>query len=112
MSRYRLLADHSVNGLFLEAGSVQTTQDVSSNGNLPADWVPSGNCEPLDAAAVNDFWNAGPQDLQLVRTPILREVAASPVVTFWVQVRGGNTWRLTGLGADKPAVMRLKAEGT
>jgi hypothetical protein len=60
MSVYRLLQDHVLpGGAYVLAGTIVSTVDVG--GGLPTNWVPSGNCEPLDNAAVTAFYAAGPQ---------------------------------------------------
>jgi hypothetical protein len=58
MALYRFLSAHSIGGQYYEAGDRASTADVG--GSLPANFIPSGNMEPLDAAAVNAFWAAGP----------------------------------------------------
>jgi hypothetical protein len=57
MSTYRLLGPHSVGGYYFATGSTQSTSDVG--GLLPTSFVPSGNCEPTDNAAVTAFTPLG-----------------------------------------------------
>ena len=59
MASYRFLQDHNVGGVTYLAGTTASTADVG--GSLPAGWMPSGQVDPLDSAAVQAFWNAGVQ---------------------------------------------------
>jgi hypothetical protein len=56
--------------------------------------VPSGQVEPLDSAAIQDFWNAGVQQLGLIRV-------SRPAVYWAPFPSGGGTrpYQLTGAGA-------------
>jgi hypothetical protein len=99
MSTYRFLQDHSIAGVTYLAGTTASTGDVG--GTLPLGWRPTGQVDPLDAAAVQDFWNAGPQLLGLVR----QQWTGQPVIppsTYWIPYPAGGGTRpyiLTGLGA-------------
>jgi hypothetical protein len=94
MSTYRFLQPHWIGNRYYEAGTVASTEDVG--GTLPAGWVPSGQVDPTDSAAVTDFFNAGVQ--------LLGRIAAgvSPPKTYWTPFPAGGGTRpygLTGLGA-------------
>jgi hypothetical protein len=58
MAKYKMLVDHWVNNQVLPAGSIQTTQDVSASGLLPANWSPSPNTDPQDTPGVNAYYAA------------------------------------------------------
>lgn len=95
MALYRLLAAHSINGMYFEAGSIAETADLG--GQLPADWVPSPNCEPLDTPAVNAFYAAGPSG------------RGGGGQTYWLASSVPDNpsvmaWTLTGLGLGMPPV--------
>ncbi len=96
MARYRFLADHSIGGEYYQAGSTASTQDVG--GTLPTGWVPSGNVDPLDSAALTAFYAAGPQTPGLIRSPW---TYVAPPITYWTPTGtpGLREYRLTGLGA-------------
>jgi hypothetical protein len=96
MSTYRLLADHYIGTAYVLAGTIQSTQDVG--GMLPINWQPSGACEPLDAAAVAQFYAQGPQLTPLVRQQWTTQPVGQPV-TYWRQLPGTPMWQLVGLGA-------------
>jgi hypothetical protein len=57
VSTYRFLQDRSIGGIYYLAGTTAATADVG--GTLPTGWVPSGQVDPLDPQAVEDFFNAG-----------------------------------------------------
>ena len=66
-------------------------------GQLPADWVPSPNCEPLDTPAVNAFYAAGPSG------------RGGGGQTYWLASSVPDNpsvmaWTLTGLGLGMPPV--------
>jgi hypothetical protein len=96
MATYRLLEDHSIGGGYLEAGTVVSTADVG--GILPVNWVPTGNCDPLDASAVTAFWNVGPQLCRLARQQWSTQVIDPPLV-YWKSV-GQGAYALTSAGAS------------
>jgi hypothetical protein len=98
MATYRLLEDHYVANQFLSAGSTQSTADVG--GVLPIGWKPTPNVEPLDVAAVNAFYAAGPQQPGLIRSQF-SGIYIAPPITFWQSIALGDAtlWQLTGLGA-------------
>jgi hypothetical protein len=102
MSTYRFLQDHDIGGAVYLAGTTAATMDVG--GTLPAGWRPSGQVDPLDGAAVQDFWNAGVQLLGSVRAQ-WTGVSVAPPATYWVPYPAGGGTRpyiLTGLGAGLP----------
>ena len=65
MSTYRFLQDAYVGDRYYEAGDIGSTVDVG--GTLPTDWKPNAAVDPLDAAAVDAFYVAGPQTPSSVR---------------------------------------------
>jgi hypothetical protein len=83
MSTYRFLQDCYVNGVYFNAGGAASTADVG--GSLPTNWQPSGAVEPLDSAAITDFWNAGPQICGLIRTQFSTLPVAPPAI-FWRRI--------------------------
>lgn len=100
MASYRFLQDHNVGGVSYLAGTTASTADVG--GSLPAGWMPSGQVDPLDSAAVQAFWNAGVQLLGLVRAQWTGISVPRPV-TYWTPFPAGGGTRpyiLTGLGAS------------
>lgn len=109
MSTYRFLSDHFIGGVYYQAGT--TASDVGGTippptpSGLPSppyppdptEWIPSGNVEPMDAAATTAFWNAGvqlPGKIQQQWTGI----GVPPPATKWVSA-GAPLYQLTGLGA-------------
>jgi hypothetical protein len=97
MARYRWLQDGvGPSGQYFNAGDIASTADVG--GTLPANWVPPPAVDPLDTAAVNAFYAAGPQLLGLVRQQWSTQ-PVSPPTTYWRQLPGTRMWQLTGLGA-------------
>jgi hypothetical protein len=102
MSTYRFLQDHYVNGVAYLAGTTAATYDVG--GTLPVGWVPTGQVDPLDTAAVNAFWAAGPQLTGSIRTQ-WSNLAVAPPLTRWVDRVIPNLYReyvLNGLGTGLP----------
>jgi hypothetical protein len=99
VSQYRFLSDHSIGGQYYQAGTTAFTADVVG-GTLPIGWVPSGNSEPLDGAALTAFYAAGPQDVGAVITRWVG-ISVNAPVTRWVSAAGG-LFALTGLGAALP----------
>jgi hypothetical protein len=87
--KFRFLAGHYIADRYYEANDV---------AELPADWKPTGEVEPLDAEAVDAFYAAGPQPCGLIRSswfhvPLPR--------THWKRTKGGE-FVLVGLGAGRP----------
>ncbi len=104
MSTYRFLAPHSVGQFYYEAGSTASTADTG--GTLPTGWVPSNMVDPLDAAAVNALWSAGPQQLGSIHNYFSTQYVAPPV-TWWRPTNipgGGTSWQLQGLGSSLPPI--------
>lgn len=106
MSTYLLLEDHWIGNNYLPAGSTQTTADIG--GLLPTGWVPTPNVDPLDAAAVAAFYAAGPvlpgptqlrPTTRWTRVPADFSSADFSGTDFYAG-SAGNTWVLTGLGAN------------
>jgi hypothetical protein len=87
MALYRMLAAHSIGGMYFDAGSIAETSDLG--GQLPADWIPSPNVEPLDTPAVNAFYAAGPN----------------------ARGGGGQTYWLASPVPDHPEVMAYSLTG-
>jgi hypothetical protein len=92
MARYRILSPIFDGGSRYEAGQVV---------DMPSTFIPSGACEPLDAEAVQAFWNAGPQLCPLVRQQWENLLVTRYPATHWHQVdpKDNTMWKLTGLGA-------------
>jgi hypothetical protein len=91
MASYRLLQDHFVagaGGRVLSAGQVVTT-----GKELPTGYVPTPNMEPMDVAATQAMWDAGP-----VLPGYLN--VSTPPVTHWQQLGSTGFWQLQGLGAS------------
>jgi hypothetical protein len=109
MATYRFLQDHHIGG-YHAAGDTASTADVG--GTLPTNWKPTGGVDPLDAAAVNAFYAAGPQATQPVQAR-WTDVPVSAPVTYWRATslpavpgaRGLTSWQLTGLGANLPPIV-------
>jgi hypothetical protein len=107
MASYRLLVDHFVGGHYLEAGTIAV-----EGIDLPLGWIPSLSVDPLDADAVQKFWNQVPG-------PILsdsefawpggsrRSIGFKPApVTYWKKI-DRDTFQLTGIGVSLgPRVQR------
>ena len=77
MSAYRFLQDHSISGAYYQAGTVASTADVG--GTLPANFQPTGACEPLDSAGVAAFYAMGPQLRAFIRQQWTGIPVARPV---------------------------------
>jgi hypothetical protein len=91
MAQYRFLADCFVGQSHILAGTTVSMAD---------DWVPHGNCEPIDAAAIRAFWNAGPQLCGVVRPQWSNQVVTLPSC-HWQCVNPVNSmYQLTGAGAS------------
>jgi hypothetical protein len=86
----RFLQDYFDGSGYYQAGTVAT---------MPANWIPTVNCDPLDTAAVNAFFAAGPKLTGLVRQQ-WSTVFVAPPVTRWIPGPGAWQWSLTGLGAS------------
>lgn len=103
-----MLEDHYISGVYMSAGTTQSTIDVG--GLLPIGWVPTPNVDPLDTPAVNAFYAVGPA------WP--GPISIKPV-TYWTEVQPPldfspadfsrsdfnvahirNSWSLTGLGVN------------
>jgi hypothetical protein len=85
MATYRFLQPAYVAGAYYDAGTTATTADIPG-GTLPANWKPTGNVEPVDAAAATAFFNAGPQPLGLIRTQFTTLPVGVPA-TVWKALR-------------------------
>lgn len=110
---YRLLQDHYLSNQLVPAGTTITEGD----GICPIGWVPTPNVDPLNTQAVQNFYNAGPQQGGLIRQQFTPTVGSpflpiGPPVTYWLNVGGFSggfspgfmggipLWQLTGLGAN------------
>jgi hypothetical protein len=90
MPRYRFLTDHYFNDRTISANEI---------AEMPDNWVPSAQVEPLDQSAVAAFHEAGPRPLGLVRS----SWGHIPFpTTFWKRQKGGD-FVLVGLGEGLPA---------
>jgi hypothetical protein len=99
ISTYRFFQDAYIGGLYFQAGSVASTQDVG--GLLPTGWSPGPYVDPLDAGAVAAFYAAGPRPVIFQFGTLSFQV--SPPKTYWratpIPGSGFTSFQLTGLGA-------------
>jgi hypothetical protein len=80
---------------------VATADEGGDNAILPIGYVPDGGMDPLNPAAVEDFWNAGPQATPPILPRWVGQAVQAPV-TYWVLVPGTQwSYVLTGLGANR-----------
>jgi hypothetical protein len=91
MARYRFLAPHYISSTYYE------TNDTA---DLPADWKPTGEVEPLDAEATDAFYAMGPQPCGLIRSSWQHVPFPK---TYWVRRKG--EFVLVGLGEGRPTVV-------
>jgi hypothetical protein len=92
MSTYRTLSDMVIGGGVIPAGSTITMPTGS--------WTPPGCVDPIDSAAITDFWNAGVQPAPLARTQFSTQPVTAPQI-FWRCINPTtNTFQLTGTGAS------------
>jgi hypothetical protein len=105
MSTYYLLTDHAIGPYVFSAGSTQST--VDAGGLLPFGWICSNNVDPLDTAAVTQFYANGPCQPSLFRAQFSTQPVRPPK-TFWVATplpgSPAQSYQLTGLGSGMPAV--------
>ena len=108
-AQYLLLRPHWINNTYYDAGTVLTEGSLYTAGVLPTNWVPTLAVDPLNTRAVNAFYAVGPrrggyyEDINwwaYIITPLNPMIQA---VTYWKNT-SGNTWVLTGLGANLPPV--------
>lgn len=105
---YRLLVKHYLGGVYYEAGTI-----VHEGVEVPIGWVPTIATEPLNAAAIVSYWNAGPpgaversQDFYPFVSQYIsvfrRQTGPRPLPgVYWQQVPGtASTYILTGDGAS------------
>lgn len=98
---YLLLAPHVIGSRYFDIGTV-----IQEGYDVPANWPPSLSVDPLDAYAVQFFYNAGPRGLgweSLMRasgqgTVPPNQLATPQPITYWTQQSPG-VYVLTGLGA-------------
>jgi hypothetical protein len=96
-------------GTLLPADTI--VSDVQPGGQLPAGWVPSAYCDPLDPDAVSKFYAAGPQFAQIGSTLV------QPAQTYWIRdpsQPASNPYHqyiLVGLGAASMAQLLGKRLG-
>lgn len=101
-AQYRLLADH----YFEATGSFPAGTVVTEGNQIPVGWIPSIASEPLNAQAIQNYWNAGPRgkmDAEPSRS-IFDSIGAyfvqlAPVI-YWARVPGTTLFQLTGAGAS------------
>lgn len=89
MASYRFLKDHFIGSIYYWAGETVTLND----------WPPSADVDPLDTAAVQAFYAAGPCLPGLINSRWSGNVISAPA-TYWYQV-SPDLWALTGLGSDQ-----------
>ena len=56
MAPYRLLTDHYIGGVYLQAGTT-----VTEGVEVPSGWLPSIATDPIDNDAINKFFAEGPR---------------------------------------------------
>ena len=97
-AQYMLLRSHYIGGAELPPGTIITEGiDVLSN------WIPTLAVDPLNTAAVNDFWAAGPKDNGQESLNWWADTARIKPVTYWTTFGSPiSYWNLTGLGAALP----------
>ena len=95
--KYRILAPIFDGARRYEAGEVV---------DMPDTFIPSGACEPLDAAAAQRFFDQGPQPCPLVRQQWDNLIVTQYPRTIWKRVdpKDSTMWKLTGLGEHLGAV--------
>jgi hypothetical protein len=71
---------------------------AGSTVTLPTGSAPPACVDPLDANAIQDFWNAGVQLAPLTRQQ-WSTIAVSPPAIFWKLINPNGEWLLTGAGA-------------
>jgi hypothetical protein len=100
MAQYRFLQDCYVGTAYFNAGDIASTADVG--GLLPANFIPPAAVDPLDTAAVNAFYNAGPQTFPILIRQQWSTIPVNSPATYWKQ--SGSQWQLTGVGAGLPPI--------
>lgn len=99
MAQYRLLADHYINNQTLVAGTVVTT-----GVEVPSNFLPNANCEPLDTPAIQAFFDLGPDYFNVSSNlGVVRGGGASSV--HWQLIGRSSSpksdiYQLTGAGAS------------
>jgi hypothetical protein len=111
MATYRVMSPIFVNGRLIEAG--QVVSDTGLGALLPANFVPSGACDPMDADAIQKFWNVGPREMDWANASVTQGtwgtqggrwtgVTIAPPTIYWTPFRNpnpNNEFILTGVGA-------------
>jgi hypothetical protein len=102
---YLLLVPHYIGGSLLPAGTI-----VTEGGAIPIGWVPTAAVDPLNAQAIQNYFNAGPQSVAggeysrdyYWSQPITKdEPGVKPPQVQWRQVSGhAGAYQLTGAGAS------------
>jgi hypothetical protein len=103
-AQWRLLSDHYVT----DPSGVpiyHENQDVLVEGvDVPIGWKPTLASEPLNASAIQQYWNFGPQgmlDAEDQRDFYPRSYVTLPRPAIkWVRVPGTTFFQLTGAGAS------------
>ena len=94
MSMYRALAPLYIGTAYYEAGETISV----ANGS----WIPPAMVDPIDSAAITDFWNAGVQIAGLIRQQ-WSTLPVSPPAVYWKPVNPAlgqlSAYQLTGAGA-------------
>jgi hypothetical protein len=95
MVSYVLLVPHYIGGAELPAGTL-----VTEGVQIPVGWIPTLAVDPQDSVAIQNYWNAGPQDGAEPNRDFYPWVPL-PATTYWVPVAGTQGyWQLTGTGAS------------
>jgi hypothetical protein len=95
VASYLLLVPHYMGGAELSAGTV-----VTEGSQIPVGWIPTLAVDPQDAVAIQNYWNAGPQDGAEPNRDFYPWVPLK-ATTYWVPIAGvQGYWQLTGTGAS------------
>jgi hypothetical protein len=96
VATYRALQDISLDASwpYITAGQMLTDGLDGNPPNIPLNWVPPAAVDPISPDAIQNFWNAGVQQLGLVRV-------SRPLI-YWApfpSAGGTRPYQLTGAGA-------------
>jgi hypothetical protein len=95
MVSYVLLVPHFIGGTELPAGTL-----VTEGVQIPTGWIPTLAVDPQDSVAIQNYWNAGPQDGAEPNRDFYPWVPLASM-THWVPVAGlQGYWQLTGAGTS------------
>jgi hypothetical protein len=98
-AQYRALQD-LYPGIFIAAGTIFS--DSAPDFSVPVGWVPPAAVDPISPEAIQNFWNAGPQFVGLIRQQWTNTGGIGPPAIYWQPYPAGGGTRpmiLTGAGA-------------